>query len=163
RKQVKDVLDAAAVQTAQSAAPFRAGNATLTPLAAFSVSARVLSREDYSFGRESGFSPTDLALGWGPMSAPGMAERLDVTQRGRLRNRARVFPAEPLGGARRLRRSFAQPALHRRQREDRVHVAPGIAVEHRAVAAEAHADRREHRVDDAEAAAQEAFPVTVRL
>src|SRR5205085_3694337 len=54
---VPDVLDAAAVQTAQSAAPFRAGNATLTPLAAFSVSARVLSREDYSFGRESGFSP----------------------------------------------------------------------------------------------------------
>jgi hypothetical protein len=80
---VPDVLDAAAVQTAQSAVPFRAGNATLTPLAAFSVSARVLSREDYSLGRESGFSPTDLALGWGPMSAPGLAERLDVTQGGR--------------------------------------------------------------------------------
>ncbi|HRN63018.1 MAG TPA: hypothetical protein PLF73_11205, partial [Luteimonas sp.] len=37
---------------------------TLTPLAGFSVSARVLGRKDYSTGREADFSPTDLALGW---------------------------------------------------------------------------------------------------
>ncbi len=72
-----------AVQTRQSAAPFRTTDAMLTPLAAFSVGARVLSREDYHFGRESGYSPTDLALGWGPMSAPGLAEALDVRQGGR--------------------------------------------------------------------------------
>jgi len=72
-----------AVQTEQSAPPFRLGDATLTPLAAFSVGARILSREDYSFGRESNYSPTDLALGWGPMSAPGLADALHVSQGGR--------------------------------------------------------------------------------
>jgi hypothetical protein len=73
-----------AVQTQQSAAPFRLGDATLTPLAAFSVGGRILSREDYHFGREANYSPTDLALGWGPMAAPGMAERLQVSQGGRF-------------------------------------------------------------------------------
>jgi hypothetical protein len=72
-----------AVQTSQSAPPFRFGDATLTPLAAFSVGARILSREDYQFGRESSYSPTDLALGWGPMAAPGLAEALHVSQGGR--------------------------------------------------------------------------------
>jgi hypothetical protein len=55
----------------------------LRPLAGFSVEARVLSRKDYRRGREAALSPTDLALGWGAMSAPGMARRLDVTQSGR--------------------------------------------------------------------------------
>jgi hypothetical protein len=72
-----------AVQTNQATPAFRAGNALVTPLAGFSVAARVLSREDYHFGRESGYSPTDLALGWGPMSEEGLAERLSVTQSGR--------------------------------------------------------------------------------
>ena len=69
-----------ALQTGQVGPAFRAGDATMTPLAGFSVSARVLSREEYHFGRESDYSPLDLALGWGPMSAPGLAERLSVTQ-----------------------------------------------------------------------------------
>ena len=63
--------------------PFRLGAATVTPLAGFSLQARVLSREDYSLGREAAYSPTDLALGWGPMAAPGLADRLDVAQGGR--------------------------------------------------------------------------------
>ena len=54
--------------------------ATVTPLAGFSLQARILSREDYHLGPESRFSPTDLALGWGPMAAAGMAERLGVDQ-----------------------------------------------------------------------------------
>ena len=74
---------AGAVQSSQAAAPFRARDALFTPLAGFSVAARVLSREDYHFDRESGYSPTDLALGWGPMSAPGLAQRLSVSQGGR--------------------------------------------------------------------------------
>lgn len=74
---------AGVTQSPQVAAPFRAGNALFTPLAGFSVAARVLSREDYHLGRESDYSPTDLALGWGPMSAYGLAERLSVTQAGR--------------------------------------------------------------------------------
>ena len=59
---------------------FRLGPATVTPLAGFSLQARVLSREDYRLGREAAYAPTDLALGWGPMAAPGLAERLHVTQ-----------------------------------------------------------------------------------
>ena len=70
-------------QSPQAAPPFRIGDATITPVAGFSVAARVLSREDYHFGRESRYSPTDLALGWGPMSAPGLAGRLQVSQGGR--------------------------------------------------------------------------------
>ena len=62
---------------------FGLGGATVTPLAGFSLQARVLSREDYSFGTESRFAPTDLALGWGPMQAEGMAKRLDVSQSSR--------------------------------------------------------------------------------
>jgi len=81
--QVPPVLDNDAVQSEQAAPPFHAGDANFTPLAAFSISARVLSREDYSFGREANYSPTDLALGWGPMSAPGLADRLGVRQGGR--------------------------------------------------------------------------------
>ncbi len=63
--------------------PFRLDKATVTPLAGFSLQATVLSRENYSFGRESDFSPTDLALGWGPMKDMAIAEKLDVSQGGR--------------------------------------------------------------------------------
>lgn len=63
--------------------PFRMGAATVSPLAGFSMQARVLSREDYWLGKETTYSPTDLALGWGPMAAPGMAEKLHVSQGGR--------------------------------------------------------------------------------
>ncbi|MCX7042624.1 MAG: hypothetical protein NT117_08085 [Gammaproteobacteria bacterium] len=62
---------------------FEIDGARFSPQAGLSLEARVLSREDYSLGRESRFSPTDLALGWGPMSAPGMADRLHVSQGGR--------------------------------------------------------------------------------
>jgi hypothetical protein len=72
-----------AVQTSQAAGPFRAGDALVTPLAGFSLAGRVLSREDYHFGRESAYSPIDLALGWGPMSVSGLGEQLSVTQGGR--------------------------------------------------------------------------------
>ena len=60
--------------------PFDIEGARLSPQAGFSLEARVLSREDYSLGRESRFSPMDLALGWGPMAALGMADRLNVSQ-----------------------------------------------------------------------------------
>ena len=59
------------------------GNARMTPLAGFSVEARVLSREDYRLGREAEFSPVDLALGWGRMSEDAVLSRLDISQGGR--------------------------------------------------------------------------------
>lgn len=52
----------------------------LTPLAKFSINARVLSREDYRFDAESALSPMDLALGWGRMSDTAVLERLDIRQ-----------------------------------------------------------------------------------
>ncbi|HVI60322.1 MAG TPA: hypothetical protein VM619_15810 [Luteimonas sp.] len=57
--------------------------ATLRPLAGFSVSARVLSREDYSIGREAELSPTDLALGWRAMADDAVLSRLQVSQSAR--------------------------------------------------------------------------------
>ncbi len=56
---------------------------TLTPLAGFSIEARVLSREDYTIGREAGFSPTDLALGWGKMREDSVLSHLSLSQSGR--------------------------------------------------------------------------------
>lgn len=56
---------------------------TLTPLAGISMEARVLSRENYSLGREADFSPTDLALGWGHMRDDAVLARLDISQSGR--------------------------------------------------------------------------------
>lgn len=63
--------------------PFRLRVATLTPLAGFSLDARVLSRHDYDSGRESDLSPTDLALGWGRMRDDAVLDRLEISQAGR--------------------------------------------------------------------------------
>lgn len=63
--------------------PVRLPDATLTPLAGFSIDARVLSRRDYGSDRESGLAPLDLALGWGPMREDHVIQRLGITQAGR--------------------------------------------------------------------------------
>ena len=49
----------------------------------FSIDARVLSRRDYRSGREAELSPTDLALGWGPMSEPRIIDHFDIRQSNR--------------------------------------------------------------------------------
>ncbi len=67
-----------------SLAPFQLQAATLTPLAGFSIEARVLSREDYRSGREAALSPTDLALGWGRMRDDDVLSRLDISQGARF-------------------------------------------------------------------------------
>lgn len=64
-------------------APFRLEGASLQPLAGFSIDARVLSREDYGFGREAEYSPTDLALGWGRMTDDAVLDRLEISQSSR--------------------------------------------------------------------------------
>lgn len=55
----------------------------VTPLAEFSIRAKVLSREDYSSGRESDLSPLDLALGWGRMSDEAVLQHIEISQSGR--------------------------------------------------------------------------------
>jgi hypothetical protein len=66
-----------------SLTPFKLEDANLQPLAGFSIDARVLSREDYSFGREADYSPTDLALGWGRMTDDAVLDKLDISQSSR--------------------------------------------------------------------------------
>lgn len=63
--------------------PFLHGDATVTPLAGFSIQARVLGREDYQFDDGAAFSPTDLALGWSRMADPLNYRRLEISQSGR--------------------------------------------------------------------------------
>ena len=60
------------------------GVVTIKPLARFSLSARVLSRADYHWDRESQIAPVDLALGWGRMSDSAVLDKVDVSQAGRF-------------------------------------------------------------------------------
>lgn len=64
----------------------------ITPLAAFHIRARVLTRESYWMGRESSLSPLDLTLGWGLMSDQRTLDRL------RLGRGYRRFTVEPRAG-----------------------------------------------------------------
>lgn len=52
-------------------------------LAEYKVKARVLSRNNFSIGRESKLSPVDFALGWGPMSDQEIIDQIKITQSNR--------------------------------------------------------------------------------
>ncbi|CAN1540758.1 hypothetical protein MCEKH45_01782 [Methylophilaceae bacterium] len=71
------------IQSSSSADNIQLNGFTLTALADYSIEARVLSREDYSTGITSELSPTDLALGWGPMSDEAVLDNIDISQRHR--------------------------------------------------------------------------------
>lgn len=72
------------VQTAFGAIELEANDEyAITALAKFSLRGKVLSRERYRMGRESDFSPIDLALGWGRMSDQAVVDELDISQGGR--------------------------------------------------------------------------------
>ena len=55
----------------------------ITPLAHYKITAKVLSKKNYYFDRESILSPTDLALGWGRMSDESIIESIHISQSGR--------------------------------------------------------------------------------
>jgi hypothetical protein len=61
--------------------PFKKGR--LEFLASYEVTARVLSRTNYHFDAQSEISPTDFALGWGPMSMPNISKGISISQSGR--------------------------------------------------------------------------------
>ena len=71
------------VQTAAGDASFGFRGYQVRPLADFALRARVLSREDYSLGREAELSSIDLALGWNRMAEPAVYEALNIRQGGR--------------------------------------------------------------------------------
>lgn len=56
----------------------------VTFVASYDVTARVMSRENYSFDHGSVIAPIDLALGWERMSDPAIYERLHITQGNRF-------------------------------------------------------------------------------
>ena len=62
-------------------------------LADYQIKARVLSRNNFSLGKESEISPFDLALGWGPMSDQSLIDKLDISQSNRwYRWKADILP-----------------------------------------------------------------------
>ncbi|MDH3691327.1 MAG: hypothetical protein OEU36_17935 [Gammaproteobacteria bacterium] len=67
----------------QSAPSFDYEGYAIFPLAKFHAKARVLSRENYYFGRQAKLSPIDLALGWGPMSNDEFLENISISQSNR--------------------------------------------------------------------------------
>ncbi len=72
----------APVQTPASRAmrPFELGEHQVTPLAGFTIEAKVLAREDYRFDRNAAVSPTDLALGWNRMAREEHYRSLSISQ-----------------------------------------------------------------------------------
>ena len=52
----------------------------ITPLARYSLKARILHREPYWFDYEASLSPLDFALGWGSMSDPVVYQKLHIGQ-----------------------------------------------------------------------------------
>lgn len=56
------------------------GDITLTTRARFTMTARVLSRENYHWDALASLIPTDLALGWGRMSDSAVLAQLKISQ-----------------------------------------------------------------------------------
>lgn len=65
-------------------AQLQRGDVTLTTRAHFDITARVLSRKDYSGGADARLIPTDLALGWGRMSDSDVLAKIDISQSSRF-------------------------------------------------------------------------------
>lgn len=70
--------------SAGSAAEQTISGFQVTPLASFSIRARVLASKGYYFGREADLSPIDLALGWGRMSDEDVLKDISISQGGRF-------------------------------------------------------------------------------
>ncbi len=67
-------------QPAAGSGRFAVQEFTVTPLAQFELRARVLSRKNYSLGKDARLCPVDLALGWGPMSDEALLSGLSISQ-----------------------------------------------------------------------------------
>lgn len=71
-------------------------NFTIKAIAEYKITARVLSRNNFSIGRESKLSPVDFALGWGSMSDQMVIDKIEITQRNRWYHwRADHYPIPP--------------------------------------------------------------------
>lgn len=79
-----EIAPSSPVQINTNAADIQLKEFTLSPLAKYEIEARVLSREDYSFGTDAELSPTDLAMGWGPMSDEAVLSKVEISQGNRF-------------------------------------------------------------------------------
>ncbi len=68
RHQPGIIAKEAPLQASTQATPFEIKGFKITPLAEYSISARVLARNSYWLGAEAEVSPMDIALGWGVVS-----------------------------------------------------------------------------------------------
>jgi hypothetical protein len=59
------------------------GEFKIEALAEYDIKARVLSRNNFSTGKESELSPLDLALGWGSMSDQSIIDKINISQSNR--------------------------------------------------------------------------------
>lgn len=66
--------------TPLSAGSWRVAEHNLSALQEFQLEARILAREDYYLDRGAKLSPTDLALGWGPMANPEVLRHISISQ-----------------------------------------------------------------------------------
>ncbi len=70
-------------QKLSNAISFSYEDYTITPLATFDITAKVLSKSNYRFDRGADVSPVDLALGWREMSDEAVLQHFDISQSGR--------------------------------------------------------------------------------
>jgi len=75
------VAPAEPIQKKSTATPFLfKQHYTVTPLADFSIEARILAKERYRFDQSAELSPIDLVLGWGKMSDEAVLAEIDISQ-----------------------------------------------------------------------------------
>ena len=72
------------IQTSTSVNPFQLDNFTIIPLADYTIEARLLSVKHYRFDMGATLSPTDLAVGWGPMTDEAVLSKMQISQSGRF-------------------------------------------------------------------------------
>lgn len=65
-------------------AQLQQGDTTLATRAHFAITARVLSRKEYSGGADGELVPLDLAMGWGRMSDSTVLAKIEISQSGRF-------------------------------------------------------------------------------
>ncbi len=82
--------------------PFVHAGSTITPLAHFEITARVLHAKRYRFDDQSTLAPFDLAMGWGRMSDSAVLDRIDISQSNRFyfwRTKQYPIPREEIIGS----------------------------------------------------------------
>lgn len=67
-----------------TAGEMRKKDVRIKPLAAFDITARVILKKRYWFGRATDLSPVDLVLGWGPMSDGAILKHFEFDQTDRF-------------------------------------------------------------------------------